>query len=463
MSQSQTPCYEGTYQPSPAQSSCIDADAGYYVSEEGQTSQQINPFDFYTDSTASTFLWACPTNYITIIQGATSVDDCFLDTDNDRIIDTDDNDDDGDGRLDSVDDCTPGLIGWISNLSTDVDSDGCQDFGEDNDDDNDLVLDQYDDFPIDASEDTDTDSDGIGDNSDTDDDGDGWLDSIELICETNPLLSQSIPLDTDLDLECDIIDLDDDNDGFSDIEDWSSLDANEWIDTDGDGIGNNADTDDDGDGISDSDEILAKTNPLLADSDNDGYIDSEDMFPNDTSEWLDSDGDGKGDESDSHPNFKYFQNDFQFILAVSAGVLTLAIIGYLGVITLRRSSTDVEENKDEKKPVIEVDYPHEGMTEQTPNLDTHLDSINEEPDSGDIVEEVVVEVERDTSHIDALLNELPSPPKPKTITPPEGTPVNEYGQKVWADETGQVWCQNSDNTLLRHDAATGGWIQYHNY
>ena len=463
MSQSQTPCYEGTYQPSPAQSSCIDADAGYYVSDEGQTSQQINPFDFYTDSTASTFLWACPTNYITIIQGATSVDDCFLDTDNDRIIDTDDNDDDGDGRLDSVDDCTPGLIGWISNLSTDVDSDGCQDFGEDNDDDNDLVLDQYDDFPIDASEDTDTDSDGIGDNSDTDDDGDGWLDSIELICETNPLLSQSIPLDTDLDLECDIIDLDDDNDGFSDVEDWSSLDANEWIDTDGDGIGNNADTDDDGDGISDSDEILAKTNPLLADSDNDGYIDSEDMFPNDTSEWLDSDGDGKGDESDSHPNFKYFQNDFQFILAVSAGVLTLAIIGYLGVITLRRSSTDVEENKDEKKPVIEVDYPHEGMTEQTPNLDTHLDSINEEPDSGDIVEEVVVEVERDTSHIDALLNELPSPPKPKTITPPEGTPVNEYGQKVWADETGQVWCQNSDNTLLRHDAATGGWIQYHNY
>ena len=172
---------------------------------------------------------------------------------------------------------------------------------------------------------------------------------------------------------------------------------------------------------------------------------------------------GKGDESDTHPNFKYFQNDFQFILAVSAGALILAIIGYLGVITLRRSSTDEEENKDEKKPVIEVDYPHEGMIEQTPNLDDHLDSINEEPDTGDTVEEVGVEVERETSHIDALLNELPTPPKPKTITPPEGTPVNESGQKVWADETGQVWCQNSDNTLLRHDAATGGWIQYHNY
>ena len=78
-------------------------------------------------------------------------------------------------------------------------------------------------------------------------------------------------------------------------------------------------------------------------------------------------------------------------------------------------------------------------------------------------EKPVVEEMRNTSHIDALLEELPTPPKPQKITPPEGTPVNEYGQKVWADETGQVWCQNSDDSILRHDAATGGWVQYHNY
>ena len=464
MSQNQTPCSEGTYQPSSAQSSCIEADIGHYVSEIGQSSQQINPFDFYTDSPGSTFLWACPTNYITIIQGASSVDDCFLDTDNDRIIDIDDTDDDGDGRLDSIDDCTPGLIGWISNSSTDVDGDGCQDFGEDNDDDNDMILDQYDDFPTDSSEDTDTDNDGVGDNSDTDDDGDGWLDSMEIICGTNPLLLQSIPLDTDLDLECDIIDLDDDNDGFLDIEDWSNLDPNEWIDTDNDGIGNNADSDDDGDGISDVDEEIGGTNPLLADTDNDGYIDSEDVFPTNELEWLDSDGDGKGDESDSHPNFKYFQNDLQFILAVSVGISLLAIFGYLAVITLRNNSIENEESNDEKKPMIEVDYPYEGMTPKITDETIESESVVEESNLEDLSnKESFIEDKKDTSHIDALLNELPTPPKPKTILPPDGTPSNEYGQKVWADETGQVWCQNSDNTILRHDAATGGWIQYHDY
>jgi|TARA_B110000438_G_scaffold26535_1_gene25291 hypothetical protein len=452
----QIPCQAGTYQPSAGMASCLDADIGYYVSDEGQLSQQLNPFDFYTDSPASTFLWACPVNHITIIQGATSVDDCIIDTDGDRIIDVDDLDDDGDGRLDSVDDCSPGLTGWISNSSTDIDGDGCQDVGEDTDDDGDLILDQYDAFPRDSTESIDTDSDGLGDNADQDDDGDGWLDSMELICETDPYYSQSIPLDTDLDLECDLIDIDDDGDGYSDNLDWNSLDATEWVDTDGDGIGNNADTDDDGDGWSDSKEILSGTNPLLADTDKDGYIDSEDVFPIDISEWLDSDGDGTGDQSDSHPDFKYFQTNLQFVLAIFGGILTLTVFGYLGVIALRRGKVELDEIIEENKPVIEVDYPHEGMVFEN---DVSKSSIGEQIESED--EEIVVEEERDTSHIDALLNELPTPPKPNAILPPEGTSVNEYGQKVWADETGQVWCQNLDGSILRHDAATGGWIQYH--
>jgi len=457
-STNQSPCAAGTYQPSSAESSCIDADIGYHVSQEGQSSQQINPFDFYTDSLGSTFIWACPTDYITVIQGAVSVDDCLLDTDNDRIIDVDDIDDDGDGRLDSIDDCTPGLVGWISNSSTDIDGDGCRDLDEDNDDDNDLVLDQLDAFPKDASESIDTDGDNIGDNSDTDDDGDGWLDSTESICETDSLLAQSIPLDTDLDLECDITDTDDDNDGVSDIEDWNSLDATEWLDTDGDGIGDNADTDDDNDGWSDSEEKERGTNPLLADSDNDGYIDSVDIFPNDFSEWLDSDGDGKGDGSDSHPNFKYFQTNLQFVLAVFGGIVMLTVLGYLGVITLRRGNVEPEESLSEDELVIEVNYPHEGMPSINQNIDVQLDPVSNNSESEGVMGE-----ERDTSHIDDLLSELPTPPKPEELAPPEGTQMNEYGQKVWADETGQVWCQNSDGSILRHDAATGGWIQYHNF
>jgi hypothetical protein len=97
------------------------------------------------------------------------------------------------------------------------------------------------------------------------------------------------------------------------------LDADETIDTDQDGTGNNADTDDDGDGYSDLDEITncgSSSDPLDEssspedfdsdlicdllddDDDNDGYLDSVDFFPYDSHEWYDNDGDGLGDNAD---------------------------------------------------------------------------------------------------------------------------------------------------------------------
>ena len=310
----------------------------------------------------------------------------------------------------------------------------------------------------------DTDSDGIGDNADTDDDDDGWTDSLEIICETDPLIPQSIPLDSDSDSECDITDTDDDGDNVPDVSDWSPLDANEWLDTDGDGIGNNADTDDDNDGLSDFQELELGTNPLLADSDADSYIDSDDLFPVNPTEWIDSDSDGVGDNSDSHPDNKYFQNNLQFMLAISGGIVILVVFGYLGVIVLRRKPENTENQTTEENEVIEVDYPHEGMSGSNPvtaNVETEDEDVETVVVDESSVENEVSEV-RDTSHIDALLSELPTPPRPQIISPPEGTPVNEYGQRVWADETGQVWCLNSDGSVLKHDAATGGWIQYRN-
>jgi hypothetical protein len=40
------------------------------------------------------------------------------------------------------------------------------------------------------------------------------------------------------------------------------LDPKEWLDTDGDGVGDNSDLDDDGDGYSDKEEIRHGTDPL---------------------------------------------------------------------------------------------------------------------------------------------------------------------------------------------------------
>ena len=44
------------------------------------------------------------------------------------------------------------------------------------------------------------------------------------------------------------------------------MDASEWVDTDGDGIGNNADTDDDNDSLLDYKEIEIGSNPLVLDT-----------------------------------------------------------------------------------------------------------------------------------------------------------------------------------------------------
>ena len=60
--------------------------------------------------------------------------------------------------------------------------------------------------------------------------------------------------------------VDTDGDGVADDDDAFPLDPTEWLDTDGDEIGNNADPDDDNDGYSDEVEIVLGTDPLDASS-----------------------------------------------------------------------------------------------------------------------------------------------------------------------------------------------------
>jgi chitinase len=61
-----------------------------------------------------------------------------------------------------------------------------------------------------------------------------------------------------------VSDPDTDNDGYHDSVDAFPSDSTEWVDTDGDGVGNNADTDDDQDGMPDSWEIMYELDPLDA-------------------------------------------------------------------------------------------------------------------------------------------------------------------------------------------------------
>ena len=103
----------------------------------------------------------------------------------------------------------------------DADGDGIDD-DADTDDDNDGTPDSQDDFPKDATEDTDTDGDGTGDNADTDDDGDGVNDADDAC----PIGAGS-GTDTDGDGCTDAEDGDDDGDGILDVEDVCPLDSDD--------------------------------------------------------------------------------------------------------------------------------------------------------------------------------------------------------------------------------------------
>jgi len=108
--------------------------------------------------------------------GVNDLEDAFPDD----PLETTDTDDDGVG--DNSDNCV--LTPNNGQLDTDGDTagDAC-----DTDDDDDGVADEFDDLPLDASEQVDTDGDTIGNNQDPDDDNDGISDDQEFLDGTDPL------------------------------------------------------------------------------------------------------------------------------------------------------------------------------------------------------------------------------------------------------------------------------------
>ena len=140
------------------------------------------------------------------------------DIDGDLIGDACDNQDNSDTDSDNVEAFEDNCPDDANTDQTDLDGDGRGD-ACDSDRDGDGVLNDQDDFPDDFSESVDTDGNGIGNNADTDDDGDTWTDARERACGTDPLDFNDEPADFDGDRECDILDSDDDEDGVPDTLD----------------------------------------------------------------------------------------------------------------------------------------------------------------------------------------------------------------------------------------------------
>ena len=202
----------------------------------------------------------------------------------------DQNDLDGDGVANAIDDC-PNDAGTSTQ-----DQVGCPD------DDGDGYSNTGDAFPNDANEWMDSDGDGVGDNADAfpndasetlDSDGDGVGDNADVF--PNNVFEQ----------------YDSDGDGVGDNADAFPNDPSETHDTDGDGLGDNADAfplnafeqlDSDGDGVGDNSDVFPNDASETQATDGDGVGDNADAFPNDASETMDSDGDGVGDNTDVFPN-----------------------------------------------------------------------------------------------------------------------------------------------------------------
>ena len=210
-------------------------------------------------------------------------------------------DDDGDGLVNSQDDC-PSVNG--TSLQPTV---GCPD------DDGDGWADTGDAFPRESTQWSDVDGDGYGDNA--------------VGIEADSCINE-YGLSTEDRYGC----LDTDGDGWSDMSDVFPANPTQWIDSDNDGYGDNYSCsevvngicvseigdafqndisqhkDRDGDGFGDnSSGFLADNCPDQAgtsnqggvlgcpDADGDGWSDQLDDFPNESSQHIDSDGDGYGD------------------------------------------------------------------------------------------------------------------------------------------------------------------------
>ena len=219
-----------------------------------------------------------------------------------KVLSEDAVDSDGDGILDPVDLCPESAFEFTSSPDNDHDGDGCQDSVEDSDDDADGVADADDGCPTGVigwdSNDTSIDLDGDGcrdADEDGDDDGDGIEDSNDG-CPNGASFTSSAVSDHDSDGCRDMDeDVDDDGDGVADVDDDCPIGSigrgpsESSNDFDGDGCRDaDEDADDDGDGVEDANDQCPTTNAE----------DQANEYGCSDAEW-DEDGDGIFDRWDS--------------------------------------------------------------------------------------------------------------------------------------------------------------------
>jgi len=344
------PCELGFYQPNSGQSSCIEADSGFYVENNGSIDQipcnegTYNP-NFGADS-QDHCVQSNP-GYHVPSPGSANQIPCIKGTYQPNFGESN---------------CIPASLGYyvpvegsISQIAADLDyyvdytgsftTTQCPEFY--------LTL-ETGSKTIDECL-LDTDLDRNANIFDEDDDNDNILD-VNDFCPAGQIdWISGFVNDQDIDGCKDSgEDLDDDNDGRLDENDAFPYDSFEQDDNDLDGQGDNLDIDDDNDGLSDILEYDLGTNQFDADTDGDGFNDKIDHFPLDGNEWVDTDGDGVGDNSDFMIEFARYQSKLDVTIDLIAVII---IILSLTVLYRKKTSESGPPPPPSKKPKKKLDSP----------------------------------------------------------------------------------------------------------
>jgi len=176
-----------------------------------------------------------------------------------------------------------------------------------------------------------------------------------------------------------------------------------------DGLGDNEDPDDDNDGLTDSEEDAMSTDPKDTDTDDDGFNDALDAFPNDPAKHLEEDLIGK----------------YGFVFAVLGAILVLGLGGTM--VMRRKGDTTITEAAEHTESVASES---QSMYQTEPEVEETLDSDQ-------FIQDLEAELE--------------------TPSAPANAKLNEQGQLVWVDDSGTVFAQNPDGSIVTFDAATGTW------